>query len=225
MGDYQQESRVFKALAHPVRLQILEAVARRPLCVCELVFLTGRRQAYISQHLALLRDVEVVRCEREGLNVFYRVNTARLADLLKVLRLFFPMPNGDLVRLVQGGDKLSENQSNNGQWHGIPRTEIHWQPAVITDRCVGCGLCITSCGRGVYAFDYEQNRPVVAAPEMCMVGCTTCATICTQDAIEFPSTGYIRQLIRQRKLLRQAKDVLKANQEKYDLKARGLGRI
>jgi ferredoxin len=55
---------------------------------------------------------------------------------------------------------------------------------------------------------------------MCMVGCTTCATICTQDATEFPSTGYIRQLIRQKKLLRQSKDMLKANREKYDVSLR-----
>jgi Fe-S-cluster-containing hydrogenase component 2 len=53
-----------------------------------------------------------------------------------------------------------------------------------------------------------------------MVGCTTCATLCTQDAIEFPSTGYIRQLIRQKKLLRQSKDILKANHEKYDVTQR-----
>lgn len=105
-------------------------------------------------------------------------------------------------------------------WHDIPRNEIDWHPTVITDRCIGCGLCATSCGRGVYAFDYEQNRPVVVAPEMCMVGCTTCATICTQDAIEFPSQGYIRHLIKERKVLRQAKEMLRNNRAKYDVAAR-----
>lgn len=95
-------------------------------------------------------------------------------------------------------------------WHDVPRHEIDWHPTVVADRCVGCGLCATSCGRGVYAFDYEQNRPVVVAPLMCMVGCTTCATICTQDAIEFPSQGYIRHLIKERRLLRQAKDLLRS---------------
>jgi Fe-S-cluster-containing hydrogenase component 2 len=69
----------------------------------------------------------------------------------------------------------------------------------------------------VYGFDYAQNLPVVTKPQMCMVGCTTCATICTQDAIEFPSTGYIRQVIRKQKLLRQAKDQLKNSREKYDI--------
>lgn len=105
-------------------------------------------------------------------------------------------------------------------WHDIPRNEIDWHPTVIADRCIGCGLCVTSCGRGVYAFDYEQNRPVVVAPEMCMVGCTTCATICTQDAIEFPSQGYIRHLIKERKVLRQSKDMLRVNRAKYDVAAR-----
>lgn len=108
--------------------------------------------------------------------------------------------------------------SNNNAWHGIPREEIDWNPTVVTDRCVGCGLCVTSCGRGVYAFDYEQNKPVVEQPLMCMVGCTTCATICTQDAIEFPSQGYIRQVIKDHKLLRQSKDMLRADPGKYELK-------
>lgn len=97
---------MFQALAHPVRLQILEALAHRPLCVCELVDLTGRRQAYISQHLALLRQVELVHTERSGLNIFYRVNAARLADALQVLHPFFPLVNDDLVtKTYQGGKK------------------------------------------------------------------------------------------------------------------------
>lgn len=103
-------------------------------------------------------------------------------------------------------------------WHGIPREEIDWHPTVVADRCVGCGMCVTSCGRQVYAFDYEANVPVVVNPLQCMVGCTTCATVCTQDAIEFPSQGFIRQLIREHKLLRKTKDVLKAGREQYDVR-------
>lgn len=102
-------------------------------------------------------------------------------------------------------------------WHGIPRDHIEWHPTVVEERCVGCGLCATSCGRGVYAFDYKRNMPVVARPVMCMVGCTTCATICLRDAIEFPSQGYIRQIIRDQKLLRQSKDMLRENREMYDI--------
>ena len=105
-------------------------------------------------------------------------------------------------------------------WHEIPRQAINWHPTVVTERCIGCGLCVTSCGKNVYAFDYEQNKPVVVTPEMCMVGCTTCATLCSRDAIEFPSTGYIRQLIRDRKTLKQSKDLLRNYPDKYDIKLR-----
>ena len=61
---------------------------------------------------------------------------------------------------------------------------------------------------------------MVIAPLMCMVGCTTCATNCGRDAIEFPSTGYIRQLIRERKVQKQAKEMLKNTPEKYDVRLR-----
>ncbi len=61
---------------------------------------------------------------------------------------------------------------------------------------------------------------MVAAPQACMVGCTTCAVLCTQDAIEFPSVGYMRQIIRKNKLLTVGKKTLHANIEKYDVKQR-----
>lgn len=108
--------------------------------------------------------------------------------------------------------------SQNDSWHGIPRSNINWHPSVVAERCVGCGMCVTSCGRGVYTFDYEGKKPVVEGSDKCMVGCTTCATICLQDAIEFPSRGYIRGIIRRKRLLRQAKDTLQAHPEKFDVR-------
>lgn len=116
---------------------------------------------------------------------------------------------------------MSINPTND-TWHGVPRQEIHWNPRVIAERCIGCGMCVTSCGKGVYGFDYEAKQAVVVRPQMCMVGCTTCATLCTRDAIEFPSTGYIRQLIRDRKLLSQAKAMLADQPEKYKIFEKGL---
>jgi NAD-dependent dihydropyrimidine dehydrogenase PreA subunit len=109
---------------------------------------------------------------------------------------------------------------NNNVWHGVPRSEIEWYPTVNAELCVGCGMCATSCGRGVYAFNYDTNKPVVVAPQMCMVGCTTCAFVCPEDALDFPPRGYIRKLVKDNKILRQSKDMLRANREKYDVKQR-----
>lgn len=104
-------------------------------------------------------------------------------------------------------------------WHGVPREDITWNPTVVEDRCLGCGLCVTSCGRQVYGFDYDRNVAVVANPLNCMVGCSTCATVCPREAIEFPSRGFIQQLIRERKLMKQSKDQLRAAPDQYRVKS------
>lgn len=214
-----QRAQLFQVLAHPIRLQILETLASGPACVCDLVETTRKRQPYISQQLAILREADLVSSEREGWNIFYSLNEEQIKTMTHIIE--------SLQTITQHwhkkthGEKAMSKQ-NNQSWHGIPREEIDWQPTVIADRCVGCGLCVTSCGRGVYAFDYEKNRPVVFNPTMCMVGCTTCATICTQDAIEFPSQGYIRQVIKENKLLRQSKDLLRAKPESYDVRERSV---
>ena len=71
-------------------------------------------------------------------------------------------------------------------WHGVPREQIHWNPSIREEACIGCGTCVTGCSRLVYRFDYERKKPVVFDPLNCMVGCTTCANTCPAHAIEFP---------------------------------------
>lgn len=72
MRGYSRAAMIFRALAHPVRLQILEILKNEgEACVCHLEAHLNQRQAYISQHLAKLREAGLVADKREGLNVFY----------------------------------------------------------------------------------------------------------------------------------------------------------
>lgn len=80
-------------------------------------------------------------------------------------------------------------------WHGIPREKIKWHPIVDEDACIGCGTCVTGCGRLVYRYDYEKKKAVVADPLSCMVGCVTCANTCPTKAINFPSLDEISSLL------------------------------
>jgi NAD-dependent dihydropyrimidine dehydrogenase PreA subunit len=215
MIEYRKRAKILHAMSHPVRLEILEIQSHGPACVCDLVGRTRKRQAYISQHLMLLRQTGLVKSTPLGAAKQYEPAQPEITtNILKCV-----LQDQQCKEPNQGKIKMSTTPNNNA-WHGIPREKIEWTPMIVADRCVGCGLCVTSCGRGVYAFDYEANKPVVMTPLMCMVGCTTCATICTQDAIEFPSQGYIRQVIKKNKIVTQSKNMLRADPNKYDIKKR-----
>lgn len=77
---------VAKALAHPVRLLILELLRNEGAYVMHLTAMVGRPQANISQHLAVLRKAGLVMDEREGMTVIYRVRDARVFDLIDRLK-------------------------------------------------------------------------------------------------------------------------------------------
>ncbi len=77
---------VARALSHPLRIAILEALGREGAYVMDLVVALGRPQANISQHLMVLREAGLVIPEREGTAVRYRVSDERVLALLASLR-------------------------------------------------------------------------------------------------------------------------------------------
>lgn len=66
---------VFRALADPIRLQLLALIAANgPICVCHLEEALELKQSRISKHLATLRKAGLVESRREGTWVYYELN-------------------------------------------------------------------------------------------------------------------------------------------------------
>ncbi|PZR53719.1 transcriptional regulator [Xylanimonas oleitrophica] len=88
---YKIKADLFKALAHPSRLQVLEVLAADPdlsAPVSRLLEVTGAEPSALSQHLAVLKRVGVVESTRTGNLVDYRLTEPLIAELLVVARAF-----------------------------------------------------------------------------------------------------------------------------------------
>ena len=124
MKGYEWQAKQLQALAHPTRLRILEILTLGPVCVCDLVRLTGKRQPYISQHLATLRSAGLVITERQGWNIFYRLNFSKLAELQAAVATL-SQPKRDRIE-----DETTTPSDHSIVWHGITRAEVPWRPTV-----------------------------------------------------------------------------------------------
>ncbi len=73
---------------------------------------------------------------------------------------------------------------------GVRREEIDWHPTIDHARCVQCGMCM-NCGKHVY--EWTDDGPEVVMPLECVVGCSTCRTLCRGNAIRFPPASGLRK--------------------------------
>ncbi|XAS66789.1 metalloregulator ArsR/SmtB family transcription factor [Micrococcaceae bacterium Sec5.7] len=85
---YEVKANLFKGLAHPVRIRVLELLAAAPeVSVTDLLAATGLEASHLSQHLSVLRRYHLVRGERRALQMFYSLAYPQVSDLLAVARL------------------------------------------------------------------------------------------------------------------------------------------
>ena len=75
-----------KALAHPMRLQIVALLEGREMTVGEIVEALGAKHSITSQQLGLMKDRGVLACRREGMYSYYRIHNPRVLKLLGCVR-------------------------------------------------------------------------------------------------------------------------------------------
>lgn len=79
---YESRARIIKALAHPARLLIVDALAEGPLCVCDIRQLVGSQLPTVSKHLSVLKNAGIVQDEKRGVQVFYSLRCACVNQFL-----------------------------------------------------------------------------------------------------------------------------------------------
>jgi len=73
MQTFEREAEILKVLGHPVRLKIVAGLMSNSCNVKKIWECLGLPQATVSQHLALLKNKQIIQGRRDGVEVFYQV--------------------------------------------------------------------------------------------------------------------------------------------------------
>lgn len=104
--DMQQfKADFFKALAHPLRIKILELLAEGDKSVNELQSLASSEGSAVSQQLTILRGKNIVTGTKDGTRVIYSLRDPMIVELLAVAKQIF---NNHLVDTISMLDQLKE---------------------------------------------------------------------------------------------------------------------
>lgn len=97
----------FKALAHPMRIRILELLSEGEKNVNELQSILGSEGSAVSQQLAVLRNKNIVQGLKEGTSVIYSLRDPLIKELLAVAKQIFDNHLVDAITLLK--DMRQEN--------------------------------------------------------------------------------------------------------------------
>jgi DNA-binding transcriptional ArsR family regulator len=76
------KSDILKALSHPIRIILVDALRQQDMCVCDLNTLVNVDQSSVSRHLAQLKKAGIVSERREGMRVIHHLETPCIFDAI-----------------------------------------------------------------------------------------------------------------------------------------------
>jgi len=80
---YDRQAEILKALAHPLRIAILDFLKDGEQCVCDIAKHVASERSNVSRHLAIMVSCGVLECRKDGLNVIYRLKARCILDFLE----------------------------------------------------------------------------------------------------------------------------------------------
>jgi len=81
----ERNSKIYKLMANAKRLEILNLLKGGEMTVTQMINEMGIRKANVSQHLAILRYLKMVKVKRVGKNAFYTITDARIVEPCKLM--------------------------------------------------------------------------------------------------------------------------------------------
>jgi ArsR family transcriptional regulator len=98
---FEKQAEIAKAIAHPLRIAIVDFLKGGEQCVCDIAEYVGSERSNVSRHLAVMVSAGVLQYRKEGLKVIYKLKTPCIVD-------FFSCVTRVLKQQIKEHEKLLE---------------------------------------------------------------------------------------------------------------------
>ena len=96
---YEKQAEIAKAIAHPLRIAIVDFLKDGEKCVCDIAAHIGSEQSNVSRHLSVMVNAGILEYRKEGLKVIYKLKTPCILD-------FFSCTTACLKQQLKDNEKL-----------------------------------------------------------------------------------------------------------------------
>ena len=81
----EDKVKILKGIAHPARISIVEMLADKELCACDIAEQFSLDRTTISKHLTLMRQLGILEDRRDGQNIYYKLKMTCILSILKCI--------------------------------------------------------------------------------------------------------------------------------------------
>lgn len=98
---YDRQAEILKALAHPVRIAILDYLKDGEQCVCDIAKCAGSERSNVSKHLSILVSCGILEYRKEGLNVIYSLKARCILDFFECVTACLKQQANENAKLLK----------------------------------------------------------------------------------------------------------------------------
>ena len=96
---FEKQAQITKAIAHALRIAVLDFLKDGPQCVCDIADHIGSERSNVSRHLSVMTNAGVLASRKEGLKVIYTLKTPCILE-------FFSCISGVLKQQAKENQRL-----------------------------------------------------------------------------------------------------------------------
>jgi DNA-binding transcriptional ArsR family regulator len=98
---FEKQAEIAKAIAHPLRIAILDFLKDGEQCVCDIAEFVGSERSNVSRHLSVMVKAGVLECRKDGLKVIYKLRTTCILDCFSCITTCLKQQANENVKLLR----------------------------------------------------------------------------------------------------------------------------